>query len=138
MTNFNRIKLSKEATFKARSIAGRLRITPNIVYRFGICLSIEDPSIPNPAQYGQDGQEIDRHTLLGEWDIFFISLVKQRLFQDGLDVEKDFDSQFKAHLNRGTLQFCNRVRDFADISELVPQSIATKTSSIWPEQVLEK
>jgi DNA sulfur modification protein DndE len=128
MSDFNRIKLSKEATFRARSTAGRLRITPNILYRFGICLSLEDPSIPNPAQYGQDGQEIDRHTLLGEWDSFFIALVRQRLTQDGLNLERDFDSQFKAHLNRGALLFCNRVRDLADIHDLLPERNAAAST----------
>jgi len=130
MTSFNRVKLSKEATFRARAAAGRLGITPNILYRFGICLSIDDPSIPNPVQYGQDGQEIDRRTLLGEWDSFFIALMKQRLKQDGLDLERDFDLQFKAHLNRGTLLFCNRVRDLADIYELLPSGLTNSIPGI--------
>lgn len=138
MTSFNRIKLGKEATFRARAAAGRLRITPNILYRFGICLSIDDPSIPNPAQYGQDGQEIDRRTLLGEWDAFFIALMKQRLKQDGLDLEKDFDPQFKAHLNRGTLLFCNRVRDFADIYELLPPGFTNNISGIQQQEQVAK
>jgi DNA sulfur modification protein DndE len=122
MSNFNRLKLSKEATFRSRAISAKLGITPNILYRFGICLSLDEPSIPNPLHYSQDGQEIDRHTLLGEYDSFFVALLKQRLVQDGLDVEKDFDAQIKAHLNRGTLLFCNRVRDLTDIYDLLPQS----------------
>ena len=134
MSNFNRIRLSKEATFRARSAASRLGMTPNILYRFGICLSIDDPSIPNPMQYGDDGQVIDRHTLLGEADAFFIALVKQRLIQDGLDVEKDFDLQFKAHLNRGTLLFCNRVRDLADIYDLLPQKAVSSAQQVIQEQ----
>jgi DNA sulfur modification protein DndE len=136
MSNFNRLKLSKEATFRARAVAGKLRITPNILYRFGICLSLEDPSIPNPLQYAQDGQEIDRHTLLGEYDSFFMALVRERLVQDGLDIKNDFDSQFKAHLNRGALLFCNRVRDLADIYDLLPQKNTISASGDATEQVV--
>ena len=130
MSNFNRVRLSKEATFRARANASKLGITPNILYRFGICLSIDEPSIPNPLQYGDDGQVIDRHVLLGELDSFFIAIIKQRLIQDGLDIEKDFDSQFKAHLNRGTLLFCNRVRDLADIYDLLPQKVLSSAQKV--------
>lgn len=118
--SFNRVRLGKEATFRARSAAGKLGITPNILYRFGLCLSIDDPTIPNPLQYDEDGQELNRYTLLGEWDSFFIALMKERLAHDGIDIEREFDAQFKAHLNRGVNLFCNRVRDLADIYELLP------------------
>lgn len=117
--NFNRIRISKDATNKARNTAGRIKITPNIIYRFGLCLSISEPDIPNPKQYDEEGQELNRYTLFGEYDLFFVSLLKERLVEDGLDPEKDFYEYLRAHINRGTMYFCSRVRDLADIYELI-------------------
>jgi DNA sulfur modification protein DndE len=117
--SFNRIRLSKDATFKGRSVAGRLGITPNIVYRLGLCLSIEEPSIPNPAQYDDLGQEINRYTLFGEYDPLFIALVKQRLVHDGFDFTPNLEPYLKAHLNRGVSLLSNRARDLADLYELI-------------------
>lgn len=124
--SFNRVRLSRETTYRARSTAGKLGITPNILYRLGLCISVNDPSIPNPEQYDELGQEINRYTLLGEWDALFIAIVKQRLVHDGFDADKHFDAQFRAHLNRGANQFCNRVRDLADIYELMPSLVMDK------------
>src|SRR5215212_6498425 len=117
--SFNRIRLSREATFKGRSVAGRLGITPNIVYRLGLCLSIEEPSIPNTAQYDELGQEINRYTLLGEYDLLFIALIKQRLIHDGFEPLPNLEGHLKAHLNRGVTMLSNRVRGLADLYELM-------------------
>ncbi len=108
-------------------MAGKLGLTPNILGRFGICLSLNDPSIPNPSLYDELGQEYSKYTLLGERDGFFIALVKERIVRDGFDPEKDLDSQLRAHLNRGVLHVCNRVRDLGDIYDLLP-SAQTKAS----------
>lgn len=117
--SFNRIRLSREATFKGRAVAGRLGITPNIVYRLGLCLSIEEPSIPNITQYDELGQEINRYTLLGEYDSLFIALIKQRLIHDGFEPLSNIEGHLKAHLNRGVTLLSNRVRDLADLYELM-------------------
>lgn len=117
--SFNRIRLSRDATFKGRAVAGRLGITPNIVYRLGLCLSIEEPSIPNIAQYDELGQEINRYTLLGEYDLLFIALIKQRLVHDGFDPMPNLEVFVKAHLNRGVSLLSNRVRGLADLYELI-------------------
>lgn len=119
--SFQRIRVCKDATYRVRSLAGKLGLTPNIVGRFGLCLSLNDPSIPNPALYDEDGQEYGRYTLLGEWDKLFIATVKERIARDGLDPDKDLDSQLRAHLNRGVIAFCNRVRDLNDIYDVIPK-----------------
>ena len=127
--SFQRVRISKDVTYRVRNLAGRLGLTPNIIGRIGICLSLNDPSIPNAGMYDELGQEYGRYTLLGEWDRFFIAIVQERIVRDGLDPKKDFDSQLRAHLNRGVLYFCNRVRDLGDIHELlqsVPRNISLK------------
>lgn len=124
--SFQRIKICRDFTYRVRSLGGRVGLTPNILGRLGICVSLNDPSIPNPAQYDEEGQEYSRYTLLGEWDKLFIALVTERIVRDGLDPNKDLNSQFRAHLNRGVLTLCNRVRDLGDIYELMPAEVVKK------------
>lgn len=126
--NFTRIRISKSATYRARNIAGKLALTPNIIYRFAFCLSIKDPSIPDPSLYDEEGQELNRYTLFGEWESLFIAILIERLTDDGLDIEKDFYQQLRAHINRGTDLFCNRVKTLADLSSLIPYSDIPKDS----------
>lgn len=132
--SFQRIKICKDATARVRYLGGRLGLTPNILGRLGICISLNDPSIPNPAQYDEEGQEYSRYTLLGEWDKLFIALVKERIVHDGFEPNKDLDSQFRAHLNRGMITLCNRVRDLGDIYELMPIEVVKKMNAKQEEK----
>lgn len=101
-------------------LKGRTGLTPNILCRIGLCLSLSDPSIPDPQSYDETGQEFNRYTLTGEMDIFFIALIKERLIHDGLDPDKDLILQFKAHLNRGAISLFDKVKHLGDLYALLP------------------
>jgi DNA sulfur modification protein DndE len=118
--SFNRIRISKSATVRLSMLKGRTGLTPNILCRIGFCLSLSDPAIPNPNEYDENGQEFNRYTLTGEWDRFFIALLKERLLKDGLEIEKNLLPQFKAHLNRGAIALFDKVKDLGDLYELLP------------------
>lgn len=118
--SFNRIRISKSATVRLSMLKGRIGLTPNILCRIGLCLSLSDPSIPDPQRFDENGQEFNRYTLTGEWDAFFISLLKERLLHDGLDPNKDLLAQFRAHLNRGAIALFDKVKDLGDFYELLP------------------
>jgi DNA sulfur modification protein DndE len=118
--SFNRIRISKAATIRLSMLKGRTGLTPNILCRIGLCLSLSDPSIPDPQRFDEDGQEFNRYTLTGEWDKFFISLLKERLLRDRMDLEKDLLPQFRAHLNRGAIALFDKVKDLGDLCELLP------------------
>jgi len=121
--SFNRIRISKSATVRLSMLKGRTGLTPNILCRIGFCLSLGDPSIPNPANYDEEGQEFNRYTLTGEWDKLFIALLKERLLKDGLDINKDLLPQFRAHLNRGAITLFDKAKDLGDLCELLPSSV---------------
>lgn len=116
---FNKIKLSKEATKRLSILKGRTGLTPNILCRVALCVSLDKSGIPNNINTDSDGQEINRYTLNGEFDTFFISLVKQRCFEDGLDPEKDLYRHFKAHTERGVDLIYNRLKSIGDLSQLL-------------------
>ncbi|MEM2613005.1 MAG: DNA sulfur modification protein DndE [Nitrososphaerota archaeon] len=121
--SFNRVKISKVATVRLSILKGRTGLTPNILCRIGFCLSLSEPSIPNPDDYDENGQEFNRYTLTGEWDKLFIALLKERLINDGLDLKKDLIPQFKAHLNRGAILLFDKVKDLTDLYELLPNMV---------------
>ena len=99
-------------------LKGRTQLTPNILGRIAFCLSLKEPGVPNENKDSQ-GQEFNRYTLTGEWDAFYIALLKMRLINDGLDPEDDLQSQFKEHLERGVIILFNRVKEFSDLPTLL-------------------
>jgi DNA sulfur modification protein DndE len=62
--------------------------------------------------------EFNRFTLTGEWDSFYIALLKIRLMNDGLNLEENQLTHFKEHIERGVNLLYNRVKEFKDISSL--------------------
>jgi DNA sulfur modification protein DndE len=116
---FNRIRISEKATFRLNQMKGRTQLTPNILSRIAICYSLNDPAVPNPADYDEKGQEINRFTLTGEWDTLFVALIKERCIHDGLDPEKDLYDQLRAHLNRGVFGIFPQVKSLGDFHILL-------------------
>src|SRR5437868_4811416 len=99
--SLSRIRVSKEVDQALRTLKARTGLTPNLLCRFGFCLSLVEPNIPVLELYADgQGREFNRYTLTGQWDLFFFSLLRERLAQDGLDIEANLESQFKAHLSR--------------------------------------
>lgn len=114
-----RLRVCEEADLRLRILKGRTGLTPNLLCRLGFCLSLNDPTPPDPAQYLEDGpREINRYTLTGPWDNLFVALLKERCHQDGFEQE-DFEDQFRAHVNRGVLMLYKQVRELSDLVRLI-------------------
>ena len=120
MMNFTRIRFSEEASDELKRMKGKTGLTPNILCRIGFCLSLNDPAMPNPEDYGTTGdKEIDRKVLLGSYDKLFVALLTERCRNDDIDEAAIFD-HFKAHMNRGVLLLAKRVGNIKDLAQLVP------------------
>jgi len=116
----NRIYVSEEVDLRLRNLKGRTGLTPNLLCRLGFCLSLAEPGIPDLQLYSDSqAREFNRYTLTGQWDLFFFSLLRERLAQDGMDLEADLESQFKAHLSRGVLLLYQRLKKLGDLANLV-------------------
>ncbi len=116
---FSRIHTSQ----RCRGILANLKIktglTPNILSRFGICLSLKDPSIPNPEEFDENGTEFLPLVLFGEHEKLFLALMIDRLHRDGLDPEKYLNIMLRAHLNRGVYSLLSRVYGLSGINEMI-------------------
>lgn len=119
MQKFNRIRISKEATNKLRMLKARTGVTPNLLCRMALCYSLNNERISNLVPSDEEGQEFNRFTLTGEYDSYFVALVKERCIQDGLDPEKEFINQFKRHLNHGIMVISVRIKDLPDMINLL-------------------
>ena len=121
----NRLRVCQEVSNRLSILKGRTGLTPNILCRIGLCLSLNDPTIPNPDDYPPDSErEIDRHTLTGPWDRLFVALIKERCHQDGISLrDEELATQFRAHINRGVLLLYKRVRSLNDLALLMPGEI---------------
>jgi len=112
--------VSAEATNKLKVLKGRTGLTPNVLCRLALTLSLNEPGLPNTSTYDEQGQEFNRYTLTGEWDQLFIALLKERLVQDDLSIVLDLLPQFKAHMNRGVGLLYGRIKSLIDLRGLLP------------------
>tara|TARA_B100001123_G_scaffold430984_1_gene551775 strand:+ start:308 stop:685 length:378 start_codon:yes stop_codon:yes gene_type:complete len=118
----NKVSLSYDATSKIRTLKMRTGLTPNILCRFGIMLSLNEDGAPIVDEYDNDGMEFNRYTLFGGYEAMIIALIRERCNSDGLDVEEELAEQLRGHMNRGTALLYMRVRNILDLGNLVASS----------------
>lgn len=116
---FSRLRMSYRSQNLLAMIKGRTGITPNISGRFAICLSLRDPSPPNPEEYDEKGSEIHPSVLFGEYEEVFMALMVMRLRRDGLDGQTYLNRMLRAHFNRGAIMLYARIRDLDDFYGMV-------------------
>lgn len=118
--SLNRIHVGRDVDSRLRTLKTRTGLTPNLLCRLGLCLSLAETSVPDPELYNDgQGREFNRYTLTGQWDVLYMSLLRERLVQDKLDVETDLEAQFKAHLSRGVLLLYQRLKSLADLADII-------------------
>lgn len=121
MMRFTRLRMSQRSQSHLSILKSRTGLTPNIMGRFSICLSLKDPSPPNPSEYDEKGSEIHPSVMFGEHEALFMALMIKRLERDGLDLEKYLNPMIRAHFNRGTAALFPRIHGLADIRLIVVQ-----------------
>ena len=105
----------------------RTGLTPNILARFAICMSIKERSIPNPDEFDEGGSEFTPSVLFGEHEPIYHALMLNRLKNDKLDPqaklgkEDNLNKMTRSHLNRGVISLAPRINDLSDFYELVKE-----------------
>ena len=103
------------------TIKSRTGLTPNIAGRFSICLSLNDPSPPNPDEFDERGSEIHPSVLFGEHEDIFTALLVHRLHREKLDPKIYLNRMLRAHFNRGTIALFSRIHDISDFERMIRQ-----------------
>jgi DNA sulfur modification protein DndE len=115
----SRIKISNDVTIKLRQLQGKTGLTPNILLRIGFGLSLIDKSYCDPIMYPEDGMELNRYTVTGEYDIGYVALLREWLYQRSESLDNiTMCNYFRAHLNRGALLLYGRVKSLMDLALL--------------------
>lgn len=99
MINF-RLRTNSEVGEKLKDLYSSTGLTPNILSRLAISLSLLDEEQPEYIKPDSEGLEFNRPTLTGEYDIVYKSLIKQHHNKDITEKEY-FPELFNAHLHRG-------------------------------------
>jgi DNA sulfur modification protein DndE len=118
---FSRITTSTRVQKNLGILRIKTGLTPNIFLRFALCMSLKDPSIPNPDEHNQDGSELTPAVLFGEHESIYLALMLNRLKKDKLDPEIYLHKMTRAHLNRGAIAIWPRINDLSDFYELVKE-----------------
>ena len=127
---FSRVRMSIRAQNLYGQMKTRTGLDINIVARYGLMLSLKDPSLPNPYEYDETGMEIRPDTLFGEFDKLFHTLFLYRLHKDGLDPMKLSDPEnpksptviqemMRAHLSRGAASLFPRIANLSSFHPLI-------------------
>lgn len=110
-------------SYRSQNLLGQLKtrtgLTPNITGRFALCLSLKDPSIPNPDEFDERGSEIHPQVLFGDYEEVFLALFIQRLKKDKLDPGLYLNKMLRAHFNRGTIALYSRINDLSDFYPMI-------------------
>lgn len=96
----------------------RSGLTPNILCRIALCYALKEYNTPIVEKDSQ-GQEFNRFTLLGEWDSFYIALLKMKLLNEGKDPTANLLKSLKEHIEHGVDLLYTRVRNFDDIGQIM-------------------
>ena len=114
-----RIPFSQDADSILRMMKARTGITPNVLCRLGLCLSLDEPGRPRRVDRKLPmAREINRYTLLGEYDLVLVALLRARVHALGINVSS-LDEDFLAHIQRGIELLAGRVKSLQDFTNIL-------------------
>ena len=118
---FSRYRFSSRTQSLLGTLKHRTGLGINVLARYAICLSLKDPSIPNPDEYDENGMEILPSVLFGEHENIYMALMLDRLKKDKLDPKLYLHKMTRAHLNRGAAILFPRIHELTDFIDIIKQ-----------------
>jgi DNA sulfur modification protein DndE len=112
-----RVTLSSTTTKAIRQLALKTGLTPNIVARFAILVSLEEPDCP-AADSGEVELTINRASLFGELEPFLLTAL---LASESGSSEKQLSKTTAAHIARGARLLLSQANSIVDLVELAIQ-----------------
>ena len=117
----NRFRISKRATETLKLIKGRTGLTPNILCRMAMILSLRDGAKGGETDVDLDGSEFNTPTLFGDYHLAYESVIRQ---VHGPLKPKDVQRVVANHIDTG-IDHLKRVRSLGDLLSFArPSSMA--------------
>lgn len=123
--HFSKLRISSDAMGKLRFMRQRTHLTPNLLCRAAIMISLEKGPLGNASPPDEDGSEFNAYTLMGEYASLFASLIRS--------VEQDAHKKvpldnptllrlIRGHIHRGVGILSVRAKSASDLLKLVPSA----------------
>jgi DNA sulfur modification protein DndE len=113
-----RLKTSKFTGEKLKQLQSTTNLTPNILVRIAIGLSLQQKGTPEVTLSDNNGLEFNRNTLTGEYDYIFKALITQHTNRE-INEEEYFPELFNAHLERGVRLLANEYQHAGNAEKLM-------------------
>jgi DNA sulfur modification protein DndE len=113
-----RLKTSKFTGEKLKQLQSTTNLTPNILARIAIGLSLRQAGTPQIEINDSNGLEFNRNTLTGEYDYIFKALITQHSNKE-LTEDEYFPDLFNAHLERGVRLLSNEYQHAGNSEKLI-------------------
>lgn len=123
-----RLRTSKKTAEKLKNLQDKTRMTPNILSRYAVVLSLRNPEAVINFVRDTSGLEFNRTTLTGSYDFLFKSLIAQHTQKEITDDEY-FPDLFNAHLERG-ISLLENEYDYAGNQEKMIINLMTKMPGV--------
>src|SRR5690349_16683215 len=107
----NRIRISKTATDSLKVLKSRTAVTPNILCRIALCLSLREAHEVRPNAKALEGTEFNLTTLLGDHTVVYECVLRQL---HGELNEREASQILAAHIDDG-LDKLKRIRSVGDL-----------------------
>ncbi|MDD5703537.1 MAG: DNA sulfur modification protein DndE [Dehalococcoidales bacterium] len=107
----NRVHISKRATDHLKQIKSKTGVTPNILCRMALILSLDEGHKANPDSTDLNGSEFNLPTLLGDAGSLYEALIRQ--FHGDLS-PKEAQLVLAAHIDNGVDKL-KRVKSVSDL-----------------------
>lgn len=123
--HYSKLKISSDATSKLRSLRQRTGITPNLLCRMAIMISLEEGPLGGAAIPDEDGSEFNAYTLTGEYGALIAALL--RWVEEGQTGEVELPNEvlldrLRGHIHRGVGTLAVRAKSPTDLLRLVPMA----------------
>lgn len=117
---FNKLKISADASSRLRAIRQRTGLTPNLLCRVAIMLSLEEGPVGIPQTLDEDGQEFNAYTLTGDYNGLIVAMLRfVEEDSEGRRLEDDeLLLRLRAHIQRGVATLSVRAKGPADLVRL--------------------
>lgn len=121
--HYSKLRISSDATSKLRALRARTGMTPNLLCRMAIMLSLEEGPLGTAPIPDEDGSEFNAYTLTGEYSALIAALL--RWVEEGAALEGPLENdalitRLRGHIHRGVGALSVRSKSPADILRLIP------------------
>lgn len=121
---YSKLKISTDATSRLRSLRQRTGLTPNLLCRLAVMLSLEEGPLGEMPLPDEEGMEFNAYTLTGDYNSLIgamLRFVEQSAAAEPLS-EEDVLVRFRAHIHRGVGTLSVRTRSPADVARLIAEA----------------